>query len=192
MLDNTIEVNAFDNRFAGDSKLYVVFHMSAVKNGFRSEQEGRPIFDDIPHCRIHVPGDKTTVVDEPVTDEHKMRFPVQWEKFQKGMTQSPEGTPLEQWPQLTVGQVQEFKALNVLTVEQLAGMADTQAQRFMGGNELRRKAATFLKVAKDSAEAQRLATANAELERRLAEQDDLIRQMAARIEAMEARGSKSK
>jgi hypothetical protein len=191
MLDTTLDANAFDNRFAGDAKLYVVFHMHAVKNGFKSEQEGRPIFEDVPYIRIHVPGDKTSVVEHAVTDEEKMRFPAQWEKFQKNMEQSPEGTPLEQWPLLTVSQVHEFKALNVLTVEQLAGMADASAQRFMGGNELRRKAQAFLKVSKDTAEAQRLATANDELTARLAAQDELINKMAARLEAMEAKGKKA-
>jgi hypothetical protein len=100
------------------------------------------------------------------------------------MTQAPEGTPLEQWPQLTIGQVHEFKALNVFTVEQLAGMADGNAQRFMGGNELRRKAQTFLKLAKDTAEGQRLATENAELNARLTAQDEMLRKMAAQIEAL--------
>src|SRR4249920_2046793 len=119
MLEATIDEHTFDNRYAGDAKLYVVFTMQAVKNGFRSEQEGRPIFDDVPHIRIHVPGDKTSVVERPVTDEDKQRFAAQWEKFQKNMEQAPEGTPLEQWPQLTISQVHEFKALNVLTVEQL-------------------------------------------------------------------------
>jgi len=190
MLETTIEPNAFDSRFAADNRLYVVFHMEAVKNGFKSEQEGRPIFDDVPHCRIHIPGDKNTITDDPVTDEHKQRFAPQWEKFLKGMEQSPEGTPLEQWPILTRGQVYEFKALNVMTVEQLAGMSDSNAQRFMGGHELRRKADTFLKLAKDTAEAQRLVTVNAELEGRLASQDVLISQLNARLEAMEEKRSK--
>jgi hypothetical protein len=107
------------------------------------------------------------------------------------MTQSPEGTPLEQWPQLTVSQVHEFKAMNVFSVEQLAGMSDANAQRFMGGNELRRKAATFLKVSKDTAEAQRLATVNAELEARLVSQDEVIRQLAARLDAVETTRTKA-
>jgi uncharacterized coiled-coil protein SlyX len=184
MLD-TLDEHTFDNRFAADSKLYVVFHMEAIQNGFRTEQEGRPIFDDVPHVRIHVPGDKTSVVDRPVIEEDKQRFSAQWEKFQKGMTQSPDGTPIEQWPLLTIGQVHEFKALNVMTVEQLAGMADANAQRFMGGNELRRKAKAFLAVAKDSAEAQRLVSANAELESRLATQDQTIAHLMTRLEAME-------
>jgi len=185
-IEAVIDEHTFDNRFAADSKLYVVFFMQAVKNGGKSELEGRPIFDDVPHVTIHIPGDKNNVVTEPVTEEHKQRFPVQWDKFQKQMSQSPEGTPLEQWPLLTTGQVHELKAVNVMTVEQLAGMSDTNASRFMGGYELRRKADTFLKVSKDTAEAQRLATLNDELQARLVAQDEVIRQMAARLEAVEA------
>jgi hypothetical protein len=189
-LEAVIESNTFDNRFAADDKLYVVFAMHAVQNGFQTEQQGRPIFDDVPHVRIHVPGDKTSVVERPVIEEDKMRFPRQWEKFQKNMSQAPEGTPLEQWPLLTIGQVMEFKALNVFTVEQLAGMADVQAQRFMGGHEMRRKAVAFLASAKNTAEAQRLATANAELEQRLDAKDEIIRQMGARLEALEQKQKK--
>jgi len=189
-LESVIEANTFDNRFAADNKLYVVFAMHAVQNGFQTEQQGRPIFDDVPHVRIHVPGDKTSVIERPVIEEDKMRFPVQWAKFQSNMSQAPEGTPLEQWPLLTIGQVYEFKALNVFTVEQLAGMADTQAQRFMGGHELRRKAIAFLAVSKNTAEAQRLATANAELEQRLGAKDEIIADLSKRLEALEAKQKK--
>src|SRR6187399_475922 len=180
MSDLVLDPVAFDNRFAGDAKLYVVFFMQAVKNGGKSEAEGRPIYDDVPHVKIHIPGDKNNVVTEPVTEEYKQRFPAQWDKFQKQLSQSPEGTPLEQWPLLTTGQVHELKAVNVMTVEQLAGMSDANVARFMGGYELRRKAETFLKVAKNTAEAQRLVTLNDELTARLAAQDAFIRTMAAR------------
>jgi hypothetical protein len=167
-----------------DDKLFVVFSMKAVKNGGKSDLEGRPIYDDIPHIRIHVPGDKNSVVEAPVTEEDKVRFASRWEKFQKNMAQSPEGTPLEMWPQLSISQVYEFKALGVMTVEQLAGMSDAHAGKFMGGNELRRRAETFLKVAKDTAEAQRLATLNDELNARLLAQDEMLKKMAAQIEAL--------
>jgi hypothetical protein len=185
MSDLVLDPVAFDNRFAGDAKLYVVFFMQAVKNGGKSEAEGRPIYDDVPHVKIHIPGDKNNVVTEPVTEEYKQRFPAQWDKFQKQLSQSPEGTPLEQWPLLTTGQVHELKAVNVMTVEQLAGMSDANVARFMGGYELRRKAETFLKVAKNTAEAQRLVTLNDELTARLAAQDAFIRTMAARMEVLE-------
>lgn len=185
-MDDDVAVQVPDQRYAADSKLYVVFHMKAVQNGFKSEKEGRPIFDDQAHIRIHVPGDKTTVIDVPVEEQHKVRFAAQWEKFQKGLTQAPEGTPIEQWPQLTVGQVAEFKFANIFTVEQLAEMSDLAAQRFMGGNDIKRKAAAFLAVAKDSATAQRLATENAELNDRLARQDAQIAQLVQQVAVLNA------
>jgi hypothetical protein len=180
-LDTTLDEQQPDQRYAHDDKLYVVFYNKPVQNGYKTEQEGRPIFDDVPHVRIHVPGDKTSVVDVPVDDTHKMRFATRWAKFQQGMAQAVEGTPVEQWPLLTAGQAMEFKALNVMTVEQLSGMSDAAAQRFMGGHELRRKAQAFLATAKDSAEAQRLVTANAELTERLATQDRQIQELAAQV-----------
>ena len=181
MLDTTLDDQSLDARYAADDKLYVVFYMKAVKNGFKSDEAGRPIFEDVPHVRIHVPGDKTSIIDVPVEEQHKHRFSTRWEKFQKGMTQTPEGTPVEEWPQLTLSQAQEFKALNVYTVEQVAGMSDAATQRFMGGQELKRKAETFLKVSKDTAEAQRLVTENAELNGRLAAQDKQITELAAQV-----------
>jgi predicted negative regulator of RcsB-dependent stress response len=51
----------------------------------------------------------------------------------------------------------------------------------MGGHEWQRKARAFLATAKDTAESQRLATANAELTERLAAQDDQIKALAAQI-----------
>ena len=183
-LEQPLDEHSFDNRFAMDDKLFVVFSMKAVKNGGKSDLEGRPIYDDVPHIRIHVPGDKNSIIEAPVTAEDKVRFASRWEKFQKNMQQSPEGTPLEMWPQLSISQVYEFKALGVMTVEQLAGMSDIHAAKFMGGNELRRRAETYLKVAKDTAEAQRLATVNAELEARLLAQDEALRAMGAKLELL--------
>lgn len=184
-LTTEVETMELDSRYAADAKLFVVFSMQAVQNGFKTEQEGRPIFDTIPHIRIHIPGDKNSVVDRPVEPQDKQRFSARWEAFQKGMQVAEQGTPLEAWPALSVGQVMEFKAAGVFNVEQLAEMADNHAQRFMGGNELRRKAQTFLKVSKDTAEAQRLATANAELAGRLEAQDAMMRDMAAQIRILQ-------
>lgn len=183
-LDATLDDQRMEQRYVGDDKLYVVFYMKAVQSGFKTEKEGRPIFDDVPHIKIYAPGDKTTVIDVPVEPQHKQRFATRWEKFEKGLAQSPEGTPVEQWPLITTAQAHEFKAMNLFTVEQIAGMPDTAAQRFMGGHELRRKATAFLAQAKDSAEAQRLATQNAEQRERLTRQDEQINRLSAQVEAL--------
>jgi hypothetical protein len=190
-LSNEVEVMDMDARYAGDSKLFVVFSMKAEKNGFQSEQQGRPIFDDVPHIRIHIPGDKNSVTERPVTEQDKIRFASRWEKFLKGLQTADQGTPLEAWPVLSTGQVQEFKAMGVFNVEGLADMNDAFVQKFMGGNELRRKAQTFLKVSKDTAEAQRLATANHELTQRLATLEAQNRDIMAKFAALQEAHSKA-
>ena len=54
-----------------DSQLYVEFYTSE-----KDPYKGKPFI------KIVVPGDKTTVIDQPVRDDHKERFPRQWLHFQ--------------------------------------------------------------------------------------------------------------
>ena len=154
---------ANQSRFAMDSKLYVTFYIRPIKNAFRSEQEGRPIFEEREYIKIIVPGDSKTTVDCPVTDEFRGRFEKQYEKFKKGLAQAVEGTPLEMWPQMTVGLCAELKAMNISTVDQLAELDDSKAQKIMGSHELRRKAQLFLSAAKGEADNNKIA---AELQKR--------------------------
>jgi len=154
---------ANQSRFAMDSKLYVTFYVRPIKNAFRSEQEGRPIFEEREYIKIIVPGDSKTTVDCPVTDEFRGRFEKQYEKFKKGLAQAVEGTPLEMWPQMTVGLCAELKAMNISTVDQLAALDDSKAQKIMGSHELRRKAQLFLSAAKGEAENNKI---TAELQKR--------------------------
>jgi len=64
---------------------------------------------------------------------------------------------------MTVGQVAELKATGITTVEQLAELSDTNAQKFMGSFQLRQKAQAFLEAAAGDAANSKLA---AELEKR--------------------------
>lgn len=173
-------------RFAADSKLYVTFYLRAVMNNFKSAEQGRPIFEEEEYIRIIVPGDSKTTVDCPVTDEFRMRFPKQYEQFKKGQEQAVTGTPLEVWPQMTVGLVAELKALNISTVEQLAALDDGKAQRIMGSHDLRRRAQAFLDAAQGEAASNKLTM---ELEKRDAEIEQLKQQMQ---QLLSAKGSKSK
>jgi len=166
------------NVWAADSRLWVQFYSRAVQNKFKSDESGRPIFDEIPFVKIIVPGDKNLIVDTPAMEEHKHRFPKQWDRYKNGQKQSLDGTPLEAVTWLTVGQVAEFKALNICTVEQLADVPDQLAQRFMGCFELRRKAQAFLEAAKGEAATSKLA---AELDKRDKEIEALKAQMAELI-----------
>jgi len=164
-------------RFAMDHKLYVTFYIRPVMNAFKSSEEGRPIYEEQEYIRIIVPGDSKTTVDCPVDDTFRMRFEKQYAKFKKGIEQAVEGTPLEMWPQMSVGLCAELKAMNVTTVEQLAGLDDGKAQRIMGSHDLRRKAQMFLDAAKGEAE-------NNKIVKELEKRDDEIALLKAQMQQL--------
>jgi hypothetical protein len=161
-------------RYAMDHKLMVNFYVRAVQNTFKSSQEGRPIFDEKEYVRIIIPGDTKSVIDAPVNDEYRGRFRDRYERFKKGLVQAQSGTPLEIWPQMTIGLVAELKAMQIFTVEQLADLADAQAQKIMGSHDLRRRAQAFLDAAKGEAANSKMAM---ELEKRDIEIETLKAQM---------------
>ena len=141
----------------GDEQLLVKFFIKPVKNAKKSLDEGRPIFDDIECIDIRVAGSRNGHVCRPARFNDKNRFPKHYAAF-KNRSEAPlEGTPLIEWAVVTRSQAEELAFFNVKTVEQLAHMADTQAQKFMGINSLRQKAKDWLKEAKENAPALKLA-----------------------------------
>lgn len=162
-------------RHAMDKRLYTNFYVRPVMNNFKSAEAGRPIFDEVDYVRIIIPGDKNNVVDTKVTEEHKARFEKQFERFKKNQEQAVSGTPLEVWPQMTVGQVAELKAMNIHTVEQLAEVPDNLAQKIMDSHALRAKAKLFLEAAAGEAVTTKM---SAELEKRDVELAALKEQLA--------------
>lgn len=171
-----------------DARLAVMFYKKAVKNEFESQKEGRPIFMDMDYVKISVPGDNTTEIDQPVREDHKKRFPLHWAHYQN-MTQGDAkeiGTPLSQWPRLTISQVEELRALKFYTVESVANASDANIQRIqmiagMSPYAFREHAQRFLKIADSdaiTAEAEEKARAAEEraaaLEARLAEMEEKL------------------
>lgn len=132
----------------GDSQLHVEFYEN------RSEPD-RPR----PFVRIMIPGDKTNIIDQPVREDHKRRFPRQFLYFQmKNAPDAPAiGTALEIWhgecpDEFTAGQLDEMRILKFQTVEQLAQASDGQLQKIgLGAVGLREKAKAYL-ARKNSAE----------------------------------------
>ena len=120
------------------------FYMRAVRNAARSETEGRPVFDEAAYVRVLVPGDRNSIVDRKVTETDRERWPQQWAAF-LAKRERPAGTPIEHWPYLTVARVAELKALEILTVEQVAGADEATRARIGGdGDALAERARHFL------------------------------------------------
>ena len=125
-----------------DSQLHVEFYI-------RDDEQ----FRGQTFVRIQAPGDKTNVVDQPLRDDHKARFPRQYLHFQIQQNEgaaSAIGTPLTDWykaapEDINRDQIAELNILKFVTVEQLALASDSQLQRIgMGGIGLREKARLYL------------------------------------------------
>jgi hypothetical protein len=133
------------------------------------------------YVRIQAPGDKTSVIDQPLRDDHKARFPRQWLHYQIQQNEgaaSQIGTPLTEWykdapEEINRDQVAELGILKFVTVEQLALASDSQLQRIgMGGVGLRERARMYLNRrnrVESSAELEQTKARLAELEAKLAE-----------------------
>lgn len=130
------------------------FFVKAVQNNFRSEKEGRAVFDDLEYVRIYTPGDAKSVPERQVKPDDKLRWPRQYEAFKSGLEIAATGTPLENWPPIsaTPGLIAELKALNIRNVEGLASVPDGHlANLGTGGRVWRDKAAAWLQQALDGA-----------------------------------------
>lgn len=157
--------------------IFVQFYTDAIENKAKSEKEGRPIFEDVAFIRKMVPGDQSNVIERVAKDFDKAQHPREWEIFNSQRVQGLVGTPLEQWPQVTRGQVKEAKYFEVHTVEQLSELSDMACNKMgMGFFELRGRAKSYLEAAsstaKDTAQAaenQRLRDEMAALKAQLAE-----------------------
>lgn len=144
MLDYDESVALAGNRLPADP-LIPRFYLRDVQNQPRSAEAGRPIFDLVPYVEILMPGQRSTVVDRKVTNEDKARWPAQWDRFEKGLAESVDGTPLEQWALLNRAQVAELRALNIRTVEQVAALDDAALQRIgPGARDLQKRARQHL------------------------------------------------
>lgn len=168
-----------------DAKLIVNFEMRPHLDKKRSSEEGRPIFTPKEYVTIIVPGDKNNVVCRPVWEKDKQRFPRQYQAFLNNHEQNVVGTPLEQVPWITREQVEELKFFHVRTLENLADMPDSNAQRFMGINKLRQRARDHIAAAKEAAP---IAMLQEELRKRdatLNEMKALLEKQSAKIAALE-------
>lgn len=136
-----------DARFASDSKLHVQFYVRPMMQGAASKAANRPIFKDVEHIRILVPGDKLSIVDRVASHIDKSRFSEHYARFQAGKSEQIIGTRLEAVPWMTRSKVEEYRYFGVLTVEQLAEANDNLGSKFQGFFSDKERAKKFLEAA---------------------------------------------
>lgn len=107
----------------GDDKLIVGFYPRSIVNVAKSKASGRRICETKDYVKIQHPGETLNILDQPVTDDHKRRWPRQWAQYQQGRQQVPDGIPISllfpEQPSIT-----DMLAGNAVhTVEQLAALS---------------------------------------------------------------------
>jgi hypothetical protein len=128
-LDQRTHLAGLDtNRFAGDDRLHVRFFTKATMNQFRTDLEGRPIYEDLEYIEIWIPGDKSNINVRPVQLDDKMRFRKRYDDWKAGVVKQT-GTPLKLMPFLTESEVEELAYFRITTAEQLANVADSSKRR---------------------------------------------------------------
>ena len=131
-------------RYAMDNRLHVQFYSRPVLMHRLSEENGRPIYQDVDHVRILVPGDKLSIIDRVASTDDHSRFAAHWEKYKAGKGEEIIGTRLEAVPWMTRSKVEEYKFFNLHTVEQLAHASDSVGQKFPSFHSDKQKAIQFL------------------------------------------------
>lgn len=158
----------------------VEFVRDAVQNNFKSAQEGRPIYDEKDFVRIMTPGDTKTTVYRAATNQDKKRFHKAWANYERGLEEVTDGTPLDQWNQISKSQTKELAHVNVRTVEHLIGMSDANIQRMGPGYaQLRDRAKQYLKSSTDDADKAKAERENAELREKMALMEEQIAALSA-------------
>lgn len=143
---DAVDEQAFNARYAMDNKLHVQFYSRPILQTKLSEEAGRPIYKDVDHVRVMIPGDKLNIIDRIASTDDQQRFAAHWEKYKSGKGDEIIGTRLEVVPWMTRGKVEEYKFFNIHTVEQLAHAADGVGSKFPGFQQDKQRAQQFLEA----------------------------------------------
>lgn len=174
-----------ENRFTHDSRLVVEFYRKPVHMAFKSNEAGRAIYEEVDYIRIYTPGDKSSIIDKPITALDIQRFGDRYNKWKAGQEEAVSGTPLTALPGMNPAKVEEYRYFKILTVEHLAEAADNLGQKFIGFQQDKARAKAFLDVAANNAPIEKM---NEELQKR----DVEIENLRMMVEALQSQAKPTK
>ena len=162
----------------------VEFYRGAVQNNFKTAEAGRPIFDERDFVRVQTPGDTKTVIETIASDQYKNLYPKAWDAYSRGLEAVTDGTPITEWPSVTVSQARELQYINIRTVETLAEVSDANIQQMGPGYmQLRQRAREYIDAAKGSAAATATARENEKLREEMSMMKEQIEALRAQLAA---------
>ena len=162
-------------RLPGDERLQVSFTTQAVKSPLKSAEAGHPVYDDLPYIQIKSLKDMNVVIETIATDEHKKRFPMEWQRYVEGKAEDQVGIPVTELPGITPARVKELSIHDIRTIETLAEIGEDLTHRVPGLATLRAKAQDYLKRTND-------AGFHVKQQAELQKRDDAIAVLSAQLE----------
>ncbi len=175
-----------------EEQLLVAFYPDKVLNKFKSESEGKPVWETRDFITISHPGENLNVVRRQATDQDKQRFARHWDAYQRGVTQVPDGVPLNLLFPSKPHIVETLRGYNIHTIEQLAKLsAHGIGSVGMGCQEWVNAAQKYMVHAEKGVDHHKFETAMAAkdkqiatLTRQLADLAELVNQKTAPRQAM--------
>lgn len=142
-----------------DSGCKATFRVERVLQTFLTEQNrqdalnaGREpdaqceVYKNVDFINITVIGNEKLIVDQPVNESHKKRFPHAWQSFKRGIDTVSRGTPLGQLEGMAPALITACLAKNISSIEDLAILTDTHLSNMgMGAREFRSRAVEFVR-----------------------------------------------
>jgi hypothetical protein len=175
-----------ENPDAADKCLAVRFYYDEFEDAEASKKAGRPMFKSEECVEIRAPGNADVRMGriKYMKPDPRERFPAAYAKFKAGERIQVVGTPLKSWGLITAAAAKSYAAIGIYSVEQLAGLSDTNAQEIMGSIADRQKARDFLATAKGLEPAAEARAEAEKLRAELAVMRDVVRQQGDKIESL--------
>ncbi len=131
------------------NSLIVLFYPKAVLNPLKSQEQGKPVYENKDYVKIQQPGEKLMAIDRPATQDDTRRFSNYWAAYLQKRAQVPEGVPLDLLFPNQPNIPMTLKQFNIHTVEQLSNLSgDALNHVGMGGLDWQEKAKKYLAHAK--------------------------------------------
>lgn len=111
------------NSGPNDEQLVVAFYPYSQLNKFKSNQEGKPVYETKDFVSISHPGESMNVVKREATEQDKRRFQRHWAMYQQGKNQVPDGIPLALLFPSAPHIVETLRGYNIHVIEQLANLS---------------------------------------------------------------------
>jgi hypothetical protein len=176
-----------------DKRLHVSFFYEEVPDAKKTEEMGRPMFKSVEMCSIKAPGDRDVVVERvtKMQPDPRQRFPGHYARFKAGQAVQVEGTLLREWGVLDRATAKSYEAIDIYTVEQLAGLSDGNCQQHRGSMADRQKARDWLDKAKGLEPVAQARAENAKLRAEIEALKEAIEAMGGKVPEPESKRKKN-